>query len=216
MVTLRWSTSSPTPVDERLVVADDGSAVLDVLRPRAERGLVGRFTGSVSDAELRVLSSAGPDVELDVVRPDASLGEVMVLAGEVADRLRTTPLAAGHFAATIVDQDGDRVVAITVVGRGSRPVALELDVGSCALHVTAGGRPLSWQPMPPLPMGFVSAGGDDLGGVRRRGTVEPGVLGAITVLLGLPDVADGVDARLVGRWWLPGAEDPEEFEVLTG
>lgn len=216
MVTLRWITPSPTPVDERLVVAEDGSAVLDVLRPRAERNLVGHFTGSVSDEELRVLSSAGPEVELDVVRPDPSLGAVLVLAGEVADRLRTTPLAAGRFAATIVEQGRDRIVAITVVGVGSGPVALELDVDSCALHVTAGGRPLSWQPMPPLPMGFMSAGGDDLGGVRRRGTVEPGQLGAIAVPLGLPDVADGVSAQLVGRWWLPGAEDPEEFEVLTG
>lgn len=216
MVILRWSTPSPTPVDERLVVADDGGAVLDVLRPRAERGLVGRFTGVVSDDELRVLSSAGHEVELDLVRPDASLGEVLVLAGQVADRIRTTPLAAGQFAAAILEQGGDRVVAVTVVGLGSGPAVLELDVDSCALHVTAGGHPLSWQPMPPLPMGFMSAGGDDLGGVRRRGAVAPGQLGAIAVPLRMPDVADGVTAQLVGRWWLPGAEDPEEFEVLTG
>ena len=64
-------------------------------------------------------------------------------------------------------------------------------------------------------MGFMTPDAEGLGGVRQRATVAPGVLGAISLPLAVPDGADQLSARVVGSWFLPGEASPDEFEAHT-
>jgi hypothetical protein len=54
-----------------------------------------------------------------------------------------------------------------------------------------------------------------LGGVRQRAIVAPGVLGAISMPVAVPDGADLLSVQVIGSWFLPGARIPEEFEAHT-
>jgi hypothetical protein len=54
-----------------------------------------------------------------------------------------------------------------------------------------------------------------LGGVRQRATVAPGVLGAISMPVAVPDGADLLSVQVIGSWFLPGAGIPEVFEAHT-
>ena len=74
-------------------------------------------------------------------------------------------------------------LALGVIGRGTQPVEFELEVDECAVHFLAAGAPVSWVPLPHLPMGFMTPDAEGLGGVRGRAEVPPGVLGAISVEL---------------------------------
>jgi hypothetical protein len=106
-------------------------------------------------------------------------------------------------------------LALGVVGRGSRPVEFQLDLPGSAIHFSADGTPVSWTPLPELPIGFMTPDAEGLGGVRQRATVAPGVLGAISLPVLVPDGADQLSAQLVGNWFLPGHQTPEEFEART-
>ena len=107
------------------------------------------------------------------------------------------------------------MLALGVVGRGTQPVEFELELDDCAVHFLAAGAPVSWVPLPHLPMGFMTPDAEGLGGVRGRAEVPPGVLGAISVELAVPEGADQVSAQLAGRLFLPGADTPEAFVVRT-
>ena len=97
VVTVRWHTPPPSPIDERLIVDDGGHAWLEVLRPRTPGDTVGTYEGAVEEAEIRELTAAGSDVELDVVDQDPRLAAVVVTADRVAQRLLATPLAVAQF-----------------------------------------------------------------------------------------------------------------------
>ena len=217
LVTVVWRTPPPSVIDERLVVSDDGQARLEAIRPRVGRDLVGAFAGPVTAAEVDALTDAGPEISLDVTVEDPVVAAVGVVAAEVADRLRETPLAAAAFFTRPYGEPppGQVTLALGVIGRGSQPVEFELEVDECAVHFLAAGAPVSWVPLPHLPMGFMTPDAQGLGGVRGRAEVPPGVLGAISVELSVPDGADQVSAQLVGLLHLPGSSSPDEFEVRT-
>ncbi len=186
-------------------------------RPRVGWDLIGAFAGPVSAAEVEALTSAGPDVLLDVTVNDSAVAAVGAVATQVADRLRKTPLAAAAFFARPYGDPppGQVMVALGVVGRGTQPIEFEVEVDECAVHFLAAGAPLTWVPLPPLPMGFMTPDAEGLGGVRGRAEVPPGVLGAISVELAVPAGADAVSAQLAGQLHLPGNTAPDAFEVRT-
>jgi len=217
VVTVRWLTPPPSAIDERLTVTDDGRGRLEVLRPRAHADSIGTYEGAIEQSEIRDLSVTGPAVELNVVVQDPAVAAVGVVAGRVAERLHNSPVAVAQFFARAVG-DGSpagRSIAIGVAGRGTQPIEFELDVDQCAIHFSAAGVPISWSPLPELPIGFMTPDAEGLGGVRQRATVPPGVLGAISVQLPIPDGAQEVSAHLVGRWFLSSDPMPAQFEART-
>ncbi|WP_426566066.1 hypothetical protein ACPPVT_05745 [Angustibacter sp. McL0619] len=217
LVTVRWHTRPPSSVDERLVITDDGQAQLAVLRPREPRDTVGLFAGPVDEAEVRELSAAGSQVELDVELPDPQVAAVGAVAAAVARRLLDSPLAAARFVARPVAaaDAGSVTLALGVVGLGSQPVEFELDLDGCAVHFGASGSPVTWTPLPELATGFSTVDAEGLGGVRRRAVVAPGVLGAISLDLTVPDGADQVSVQVAGAWFFSEYAQPEGFEVRT-
>jgi hypothetical protein len=217
LVKVRWVTPPPSAIDERLLVFDGGRARLEVVRPRVSPAVIGAFEGSVEPPDVQALTAAGPEVELNVTVADPGAAAVGLLAGQVADRLRETPLAAASFFVRPYGEPsaGRVLLALGVVGRGTQPVVFELAPEQCAVHFLAGGAPVSWTPLPHLPMGFMTPDAEGLGGVRGRAEVPPGVLGAISVELPVPEGADQVSAQLVGRLHLPDHSGPADFEVRT-
>jgi hypothetical protein len=217
VVTVRWRAPPPSSIDERLIVDDDGHAWLEVLRPRSPGDTVGTYEGAVEGAEVRELTSAGSDVELDLVVQDLRLAAVAATADRVAQRLLASPLAAAQFFARPVGAVPPlpATLAIGVLGVGSQPVEFELDLAECAVHFSSGGAPASWIPLPELSTGFMTPDAEGLGGVRQRATVPPGVVGAISVPLVVPDDANELSVRVIGGWFFPGESRPEEFEART-
>jgi hypothetical protein len=217
VVTVRWRTPPPTSIDERLIVDDEGRARLEVLRPRTLGDTVGSYEGTVSEAEVHELTAAGPDVELDVLAQDPRLAAIAVAADRVAQRLRASPLAVAQFFARPVGAVPPlpATLAIGVLGSGSQPVEFQLNLAECAVYFSSGGTPVSLTPLPDLPMGFTTSDAEGLGGVRQRAIVPPGVIGAISVPMAVPDGADHLSAQVVGSWFLPGESIPEEFEAHT-
>ncbi len=217
VVTVRWRGRSPNAIDERLIVAADGHARLEVLRPRSLGDTVGTYDGVVDEAEFRELTAAGSDIELDVAIQDPRLTAVAGAADRAAQRLLASPVAIAQFFARPVGAVPPLppTLAIGMLGGGSQPAEFELDLAECAIHFSSGGTPASSTPLPELPTGFMTPDTGGLGGVRQRAIVPPGVVGAISVPLVVPDGADQVSARVVGSWFLPGESKPEEFEVHT-
>jgi hypothetical protein len=217
VVTVRWRTPSPSSIDERLIVDADGQARLEVLRPRSLGDTIGSYEGVVEEAEFRELTAAGSDIELDVVAQDPRLAAVAVTADRIAQRLLASPVAVAQFFARPVGAVPPlpATLAIGMLGAGSQPAEFELDLAECAIHFSSGGAPASWTPLPELPTGFMTSDTEGLGGVRQRAIVPPGVVGAISVPLAVPDGADQVSARVVGSWFLPREPIPVEFEAHT-
>jgi hypothetical protein len=217
LVTVRWRTPPPSSIDERLIVDDAGHAWLEVLRPRSPGDAVGTYEGAVEEAEVQELTAAGSDVALDVVVQDPGLAAVAVTADRVAQRLLASPLAVAQFFARPVGAVPPlpATLAIGVLGVGSHPVEFELDLAQCAVHFSSTGAPVSWIPLPELSNGFMTPDAEGLGGVRQRATVPPGVVGAISVPLVVPDDANKLSVRVIGGWFLPGESIPEEFEART-
>jgi hypothetical protein len=217
LVSLRWRTPPPGSVDERLIITDNGRARLDVLRPRTPNDAVGTYEGAVEDGEIRELGAAGSDVELDASVQDSELGAVAIAANRVAQRLLSSPLAVAQFFARPVGAVPPipQTLALGVVGIGSQPVEFQLDLAGCAIHFSCDGTPVSWIPLPELSIGFLTPEAEDLGGVRQRAILEPGILGAISVPLEIPDGVNELSAQVVGSWFLPGDELPKDFEART-
>jgi hypothetical protein len=217
VVTVRWRTPSPNSIDERLIVDSDGNARLEVLRPRSLGDTVGTYEGVVDEAEFRELSAAGSNVELDAANQDPHLTTVAAAANRVAQRLLDLPVAVAQFFARPVGAVPPlpTTLAIGMLGVGSQPAEFELDLAECAIQFSSGGKLASSTPMPELPTGFMTPDTEGLGGVRQRAIVPPGVVGAISLPLVVPDGADQVSARVVGRWFLPGESLSEEFEAHT-
>jgi len=217
VVSVRWRTPPPGSINERLIVDDDGHAWLEVLRPRSPGEAVGTYEGAVEKAEIRELTAAGSDVALDVVVQDPRLAAVAVMADRVAQRLLASPLAVAQFFARPVGAVPPlpATLAIGVLGVGSQPVEFELDLAECAVYFSPGEAPVSWIPLPELSNGFMTPDAEGLGGVRQRATVPPGVVGAISVPLVVPDDANELSVRVIGGWFLPGESIPEEFEART-
>jgi hypothetical protein len=70
-------------------------------------------------------------------------------------------------------------------------------------------------PLPELPMGFMTPDAEGLGGVRQRATIAPGIVGAISVPLVVPEGATELSVQVVGSWFLPGEQLPDDFEART-
>jgi hypothetical protein len=217
VVTVRWRTQSPNSIDERLILDADGHARLDVLRPRSLGDTVGTYEGAVDEADFQALSAAGPEVELDIAGQDPRMTSVAVAADRAAKRLLASPVAVAQFFARPVGAVPPlpTTLAIGMLGSGTQPVEFELDLAACAINFSAGGSAASSTPLPELPTGFMTADTEGLGGVRQRAIVPPGVVGAISVPLVVPDGADQVSVRVVGSWFLPGESIPQEFEAHT-
>jgi len=218
LVTVRWRTGLPSAVDERLIIGDGGRARLQVLRPRMPSDTVGTYDGEVDEAEVRELTAAGGDVELDVTaQDDPGVGRVAIAADRVVQRLLSSPLAVAQFFARPVGAVPPlpQTLALGVLGGGSEPVEFQLDLAQCAINFSTGGTPVSWIPLPDLAMGFMTSDAEDLGGVRQRALVEPGVLGVISVPLHIPDGVSELSARVVGAWFLSGEDSAEHFEART-
>ena len=193
LVIVRWRTPPPSSINERLIVGDDGRARLEVLRPRTFGDAVGSYEGAVEEAEVRDLITAGREVELDVVVQDPRLGAVAVAADRVGQRLLASPLAVAQFFARSV---GDTSPGSATTGaQGARP---RLPVGrvparSCQVRDSVQLRreaSVINSACPELPMGFMTLTPRGLGGVRQRAIVAPGVLGAISMPVAVPDGAD--------------------------
>lgn len=217
VVTVRWRTPSPNSIDERLIVDAGGHARLEVLRPRSLGDTVGTYEGVVDEADFRELSAAGSDVELDVAIRDPRLTAVAVVADRVAQRLLASPVAVAQFFARPVGAVPPlpTTLAIGILGGGSQPAEFELDLAECAIHFSSSGAQASSTPLPEVPTGFMTPDAEGIGGIRQRAIVPPGVVGAISVPLVVPDGADQVSARVVGSWFLPGESTPEQFEAHT-
>lgn len=218
LVTVRWRTLPPSSVDERLIIGDDGRARLVVLRPRTLGDTVGTYEGAVEEAEVGELTAAGGDVELDVrAQDDPRLGRIAVAADRVAQRLLSSPLAVAQFFARPVGAVPPlpQTLALGVLGGGSQPVEFQLDLAGCAIHFSFGGTPVSWSPLPELATDFLTPDAAGLGGVRQRAFVEPGVLGASSVPLEIPDGVNELTAQVVGTWFLPDEDSAEDFEART-
>ncbi len=217
LVIVRWRTPPPSSINERLIVGDDGRARLEVLRPRTFGDAVGSYEGAVEEAEVSDLITAGREVELDVVMQDPRLGAVAVAADRVAQRLLASPLAVAQFFARSVGDasPGSATLALGVLGRGSQSAEFQLDLAKCAIRFNFGATQVSSIPLPELPMGFMTPDAEGLGGVRQRATVAPGVLGAISMPVAVPDGADLLSVQVIGSWFLPGAGTPEDFEAHT-
>ena len=217
VVTVRWRTPSPNSIDERLIMDADGHARLEVLRPRSHGDTVGTYEGVVDEADFRELSGAGPDVELDLALEEQRMTGVAAAADRAAQRLLASPLAVAQFFARPVGAVPPlpTTLAIGILGGGTQPVEFELDLAACAIHFSSGGSAPSSAPLPELPAGFMTADTEGLGGVRQRAIVPPGVVGAISVPLVVPEGADQVSARVAGGWFLPGESIPQGFEAHT-
>jgi hypothetical protein len=217
LVTVRWRTPPPDSIDERLIITDDLHARLDVLRPRSLGDTVGTYEGEVDEADVRELTAAGPEVQFDVVVQNPQLVAVGIAADRVVQRLLAAPLATAQFFARPVGAVPPlpQTLALGVLGGGSQPVEFELDLDECVVHFAASGSPVSSTPLPELPMGFTTSNAEGLGGVRQRATIAPGIVGAISVPLSVPDGANELRVQVVGSWFLPGEEQPDDFEVRT-
>jgi hypothetical protein len=217
LVTIRWRTPPPSSVHERLVIRDNGRARLEVLRPRTPGDTIGMYEGAVEDSEVGELTAAGSDVELDVTTQDPQLGAVVVAADRVAQRLLASPLAVAQFFARPIGAVPPlpQTLALCVLGGGSQPVEFQIDLAECAIHFSSDGTPVSWIPLPELSMGFMTSDAEGLGGIRQRALVEPGVLGTISLPLEIPDGVNELSVQVVGGWFLPGNESPEDFEART-
>jgi hypothetical protein len=178
---------------------------------------VGTYEGTAEESEVGELTAAGSDIELDVTAQDGELGAVAVAADRVAQRLLASPLAVAQFLARPIGAVPPlpQTLALCVLGGGSQPVEFQLDLGACAIHFGTSGTPVSVIPLPDLPMGFMTSDADGLGGVRQRALVDPGVLGAISMPLEIPEGINELSAQVVGSWFLPGNESPEDFEAHT-
>lgn len=216
-ITVRWSTPSAA-VDERLLVGPTGETRLLALAPLHDAALIGEFRGEVSPDELGALAATGPQVWIDPTHTeDAEVGAVGALAAQVADRCRTSPLAAGLFVlrSTGPAVDGVRPLALGVVGRGERACQFLLELQRCRVRFVAHGSQVGEVPLPPLATGFMTSDADGLGGVRRTAVVPPGVLGAIALDLPVPAAATHAEAVLVGSWYPAEADQttapPERF-----
>lgn len=222
VATFEWHSPPPTSVDERLAIFDDGSAWLVVRRPRALSGPIGSFVTRPVDADLQLLTAAGPEpVVLELLgRPgDAASAALLAAADRTASAARATPRAiatfhAGPLAAVTA---GHLSMSLLVVGGGTKAVQFELDPARCTVHFSRGGQPIAWFPMPELGSGFVTPDAEGLGGLRRRAKVRPRAYGATAFHTPAPGDATAVSIEVAG--WLaealPDARSPEPFRVRT-
>lgn len=217
LVTVRWWTPPPRSIDERLIVTDDGHARLEVLKPRSLGDAVGTYEGVVEDTEVRELTAAGPEVELDGEVQDPRLAAVAAAADRVVQRLLTSPLAVGQFFARPVGAVPPlpETLALGVLGGGSQPVEFELNLAECRVHFSSSETVVSSTPLPELSVEFLTPDAEGLGGVRRRATIAPGIIGTVSVPLAVPDGADELSVQVVGRWFLPDEQRAEDFEART-
>ncbi len=212
VVTVRWHTSPPTAVDERLVVGADRRARLTVCRPRSHRDRIGTYEGVVSAEDLAGLTEQGPAIDLDLVVPDPRVAAVGVLADRVADSLRASPTAVASFRVHAMNRVD---LALLVTGEGSRPAEFVLSVPHCAVHWGDGARETGWAPLPSLPIGFMTPDAEGLGGVGDRAEVPPGISGAIAFAAPIPVGASQVWVQASGLLFLPDDTVPAAFEILT-
>jgi hypothetical protein len=217
LVTIRWRTPPPSSVDERLAIGDDGQARLQVLRARTFGDTVGTYEGPIEEAEVRELTAAGSDIELDLTAQHPEFSAVAVAADRVAQRLLASPLAVAQFFARPIGAVPPLppTLAFCVLGGGSQPVEFQLDLAACAIYFGSNGKSVASIPLPELPMGFITSDAEGLGGVRQRALVEPGVLGTISLPLEIPDGINELCVRVVGSWFSPDSESPEDFEART-
>ena len=218
-----WRTPPPTSIDERLVLYDDGSAWLLVLRPRASgMGEVGSYVSQPSEDDAAALRAAGSELTtFDLLHPprDEATTRLMGVADRVAALAREAPraVAAFHARGLAAPQDGRLSMALLVVGSGTNAVEFGLDVPKSAVLFTTDGEAAGWQDLPRLETGFITPDDEGLGGVVQPGHVEPGAYGAIAFEISAPAGATHVSVRVAGwlREVLPDQPEPATFEVVT-
>jgi hypothetical protein len=211
---IRWRTPPPTSIDERLWVADDGTAVFAALCPRTERAEVGLYRTRAGGADLATLAAAG-DLALDVlhVPDDPEQAAVAAAAERVALAARRSPYSVITFHAGSTGAG----VALSVVASGSAVIPFEVDVPASAVHFAdSDSQPVGWHPFPELPTGFVTADAEGLGGVRGRAHVPPGSYGALVFGADVPAGAATFSLEVIG--WLhdlPDEPTPVGFRAMT-
>jgi hypothetical protein len=217
LITIRWRTPPLGAVEERLIVDDDDRARLQVLRPRRVGDTVGTYEGPVEKAEIRELTAGRSDMELDLTAQTSQPNAVALAADRVAQRLLASPLAVAQFFARPIGAVPPlpQTLAICVLGGGSQPVEFQLHLAECTIHFGSNGTSVSSIRLPELLGGFVTSDADELGGIWQRAFVEPGVLGTISLPLEIPDGVNELTVRVVGSWFSPGSESPEDFEART-
>ncbi|HET7487329.1 MAG TPA: hypothetical protein VFJ85_05325 [Acidimicrobiales bacterium] len=219
VATFLWRTPPPTSVDEELALFDEGTALLVVRHGRQAAPSIGTWRAGPEGDDLATLLAAGPGpVVFDLLAPPAD-DALLRAADRVAASARDTPLAvAGFFGQALPAAGGpDRPAVLQVLASGTEAVGFELDPGSLQAHYLDGGRTLSWQPLPPPEIGFMTPEAEGLGGLRSPAEVSPGRYGAVRLALAPPPGATSFVIRLGGwlRRALPDHPMPEPFEVRT-
>jgi hypothetical protein len=222
LATFTWRSSPPASIEEELVLFDDGSARLLVLRPRDGGPAIGIYACRPAAADAAALAAAGDGpTAFDLLEPltDPGLRSLMAAADRVAVAARSEPLAVATFyGRPIAPVADDRLqMSLLVVASGTTRVDFELDMAASAVLFAEGGRPAGWHDLPELPVGFVTREAKGLGGVRRRAEVDPGAFGALAFEVAVPARTHSVTVQ-VGGWLydgLPDEPEPRRFEIRT-
>jgi len=181
--------------------------------------LAGQVKGLGSDRvgdELGLALTAGPSAAWVAFGSDRA-GAITSTVVPLVERALTGPVAAARFGTRVVTAPtGQQVAGFTFASIGRQPVLLRIDADTFAL-VSAGG---DWEALPAPRMGLVDAAGGLLDGLYQTARINPGDLGACTIVLS--DTAAGPPRRgalhgsltLAGPW--PAASSPvEAFEVSS-
>ena len=222
VVTVRWRTVPPAAVEEDLAVYRSRRARLLVVRPREGEGTVGTYAGEADPSDLDSVSAWGPGpFTFDLLGPveDPEQQDRLSIADRVAAAVRSAPLAVATFRALPLGPapSGLLRVALMITASGTRAVAFEFDPAKSAVLFTAAGAPLATRELPDLHMGFLTAMGDWIGGLRDRGTAKPGQTGTIALDVDAPAGATHVAISVVGsiHGGLPDEPVARTFSVRT-
>jgi hypothetical protein len=233
-IILTWSSDSPVPVDEQLVVNPDGSITLITLAPYDRfvvhaSSLVGELISATVGVYQLTISQV-PDTlqkQFSKVPPgryefhlESDLDVVQSTAFELALVAKAHPAATVTFSTfcTGVEPDGSAGLVLVAVGGGSRPLRFQVSPTDCTVHFyDDSGQALSWAEIGEFPSGFVTPDADGLGGVGRLATIEPGRYGAIAFSEDAPPGTVAVGIRVCGFIVesLPDRPDPVQFQVQT-
>lgn len=225
-----WRASYPAPVDERLLVDDDGRVWLWSLRPEgagrahragtfsvaAPRGAVERALAAFDAAAAAASGRSGGGHctarrgdRLVPVAPGGDLQAALVALREAADDGPVAVVSVAWQPLGPLRTGTPATVFFVLRSEGTEPVTVAVDAGSFSLAARRDGGPWAhwWSPPPGAALEVVTPMGEILGTEVRPAAIPPGTQATVP----FPDAADPgppgtieVSARLEGRIALVG------------